>query len=111
MSQHLPFWEMDPKDELLKDESEFKGKNNVVGGQVLAKEGEIYAIYLPIAVKTGKLDLRKYPAKFRQRWFNPRIGEFAGQEASVEGGRFLSLGPPPNYPAEDWVVLLTRQGG
>jgi CubicO group peptidase (beta-lactamase class C family) len=109
MNEHLPFWEMEPADGLLQGESEFKGKNNLVGGQVLAKQGEAYAIYLAIAVETGKLDLQEFPARFRQRWFNPRAGTFAGPEVYVQGGRQISLGTPPTDPSEDWVVLLTRE--
>jgi hypothetical protein len=110
MSEYLPFWELDPRDDLLDGESVFKGKNNIVGGQVLAKPGEIYAIYLPNAAKTGKLDLRRFPARFRQRWFNPRTGTFDGPEAFVQGGQSISLGSAPVDSSEDWVVLLTREG-
>jgi hypothetical protein len=103
MADNLPFWEMNPADELLTGESEAYG-----GGEVLAKAGESYAIYLPSGQPAGVLDLSADPAEFEQRWFNPRSGEFEGEALTVPGGGLLALAAPPSAPAEDWVVLLQR---
>jgi len=97
MQQHLPFWEMVPKDGLL------SGK-----GEVFAKPGEVYAVYLP-GGGAQALDLSKAPGTFRQRWYDPRTGEFAGPAAAVSGGGKVRLGPPPRDPSADWAVLLTRK--
>jgi hypothetical protein len=109
METHLPFWEMEPRDDLLTGESEFTGENNVVQGQVFAKDGEIYAIYFPTAEQTGTLDLTAAPGTFLQRWYNPRAGEFAGESSPVQGGASISPGSPPGDAAEDWVLLLMRE--
>jgi len=108
LKQNLPFWEMYPMNELLTDESQFSGETNVCYGQVFAKEGEIYAVYLPLAEKTGILDLSTAPINFIQRWYNPRTGEFEKTSKKVKGGKPVLLGPPPKEASEDWVVLLTR---
>ncbi len=109
METHLPFREMEPRDELLTGESEFTGENNVVEGQVFAKDGEIYAVYLPVASDTGTLDMTQAPGSFTKRWFNPRSGEFVGDPSPVQGGTAIVVGAPPGEAAEDWVLLLTRQ--
>jgi len=109
MESYLPFWEMEPRDDLLTGESEFTGENNVVGGQVFVKEGEIYAIYLPVATTPGVLDLTGAPGRFRRHWFNPRTGVFSGDETLVQGGGPVSLDAPPDNAGEDWVVLLVKE--
>ena len=110
MEQNLPFWEMSPMDELLTGESQYSGQANVCGGQVFAKEGELYAVYLPVAEKTGALDLTKAPGTFVQNWYNPRTGEFSGSSREIKGGKSIELGPPPGETLEDWVVLVNRSG-
>jgi len=106
MEKEIPFAEMEPVDNLLTGASEYQGKNNLVTGQVFAKKGECYAIYLPVAEKTGTLDLTSVPRDFTQRWYNPRTGEFSDQETPVRGGTKISLGAPPADPGEDWVILI-----
>lgn len=107
MEDNLPFWEMEPMDQLLQEESE--GVWN--GGQVFAKRGEIYAIYLPKAQKTGKLNLGGETGRFRARWWNPRTGAFEGSPFLLVGGGQRNLGSPPADPAEDWVLLVQRPAG
>jgi hypothetical protein len=103
MEQHLPFWEMEPADHLLAGESEALG-----GGQVFAKGGEVYAVYLPVASPAGTLDLWGAAGTLEQRWYNPRTGQFEGAAHTVAGGAILDLGVPPTGAGEDWVVLLRR---
>lgn len=104
MEENLPFWQMEPMDDLLSGEAEGLGK-----GQVFALEGETYAVYLPQASSTGTLDLNSAPGTYEKRWFNPRTGKFEGDTEAVEGGAPLPLGTPPNEADEDWALLLTRQ--
>lgn len=104
----LPFWEMEPADGLLSGSSEYQGTNNLLPGQVFAKAGEIYAVYLPLAEATGMLDLRGVDGDFVKRWFNPRKGAFSGDPETITGGDAVSLGRVPQDPESDWVVLLTR---
>ena len=75
-------------------------------GQVFAKTGEVYAVYLPKANPTGSLDLSDTAATFTLRWYNPRNGEFANASETVRGGGKVPLGTPPRDADQDWVILL-----
>jgi len=110
VQEHLPFWEMQPMDELLSGAPEYRGKNLTVRGQVFAKPGETYALYMPIANGPAALDLSADEGRFLMRWYNPRTGRFAGEERVIDAGRRVELGPPPSEASEDWAVLLTRCG-
>ncbi|MCB9667056.1 MAG: DUF5060 domain-containing protein [Myxococcales bacterium] len=99
--EHLPFFEMEPDDSLLSDES---GD----AGQVFAKKDDVYALYLPNASDTGTLDLSGATGSFNQSWFNPRTGEFEGNAKTVSGGSPLVLGSAPDAADDDWVVLIER---
>jgi len=109
METRLPFWEMEPADELLDGESVYAGKTSSHDGQVFAKEDQCYAIYLPIATQTGVLDLSAAAGTFVKRWYNPRTGEFEANPENLTGGRKVEMGPPPSAPDEDWVVLLAKR--
>ncbi len=106
--QHLPFWEMEPANELLTGAAVFHGKHNRIAGHVFAKPGECYAVYLPIAQPTGTLDLTGDTGEFILRWYDPRAGAFTENETTISAGHPLQLGPPPEKPGRDWVVLITR---
>jgi hypothetical protein len=106
VERYLPFWEMEPADELLTGESVHAGKTGSHDGQVFAKEGKCYAVYLPVARKSGVLDLRRAPGEFVKHWYNPQSGAFEGAAERLTGGRQVELGPPPGNPEEDWVVLV-----
>lgn len=108
----LPFQEMRPIDQITSLESDY----------VLAKEGEIYAIYFP-EWNHNMIDLREYKGSFSLQWFNPRTGDGprTGEElkekyprrrigslSSIQGGGWIDLGPAPYDHHEDWVVLLKR---
>jgi len=108
LEENLPFWEMEPMDHLLTGAATYQGKNNLVTGQVFAKAGEIYAVYVPVGEKTGVLDLSSAGGKFVQRWYDPRTGDFASASKVIEGGKPVVLGPPPSDTAEDWAVLIQR---
>ena len=103
VEENLPFWEMEPRDGLLNGESTDYG-----GGQVFAKPGQVYAVYLPNATSTGTLDLSGVSGGFQRRWFNPRTGTFEGVTQTVSGSGKRSLGAPPSSPSSDWVVLVKR---
>jgi len=106
MEQELPFWEMEPQDQLLSGAANFKGEKSAVPGQVFAKKDHVYAVYLPVAEPGVKLDLQETGKTYQLRWFNPRTGAFAENETRVQGGKTINLGAPPNEAGEDWVVLL-----
>lgn len=106
MEENLTFWDMEPADDLLTGESIYAGKTCSYDGQVFAKEGQCYAIYLPIATQTGILDLGSAPGRFAKRWYNPRTGAFEGAPEALTGGQKVEIGPAPNRPDEDWVILV-----
>ena len=108
IEQHLPFWEMEPADELLTGEPVYSGKTCSHDGQVFARKGQCYAIYLPLAKQTGALDLRGFTGKFVKRWYNPRTGEFEGTPENVGANQKIELGTAPSEPGKDWVVLVKR---
>jgi hypothetical protein len=105
VENNLPFWEMAPQDSLLSGESSDYG-----GGQVFAKVGQVYAVYLPNATSTGTLDLSGVSGSFQKSWYNPRTGSFEGATQTVSGGAKRSLGTPPSSPSSDWVVLVKATG-
>lgn len=109
LEENLPFWEMEPADDLLEGESLFQGKTSTHDGQVFAKAGNCYALYFPTAEETGTLDLTDVPGRFVQQWYNPRAGQFAGSREIVAGGGKVRIGPPPEDREKDWAVLLQRE--
>jgi len=105
MLENLPFWEMEPQDDLLAGETQDEGGM----GQVFAKSGQVYAVYLPQADGQGNLDLRAESGVWAKRWYNPRTGNFAGGVMTVLAGEIVSMGSPPYASGDDWVVLLKPQ--
>jgi Domain of unknown function (DUF5060)/Putative collagen-binding domain of a collagenase len=103
MLDNLPFWEMEPADELVTGEHQAWG-----GAECFAKLGEVYAIYIPKGTIAAQLDLSRVSGKFSQRWFNPRSGEFEGDRRLLTGGKKRLLAAPPGLHQEDWVVLVER---
>ncbi|MES1213296.1 MAG: pectate lyase, partial [Singulisphaera sp.] len=109
--EQLPFWEMEPADELASGGATIpvgigKGQSVPLGPQVFAKRGAIYAVYLPTATATGTLDLAALQGQAQQQWYDPRSGEFVGPALALTGGARHELGPPPRAPEADWVVLI-----
>lgn len=99
--EHLPFWEMEPADELTLDDHSF----------CMAKEGEVYAVLIPLGLETTSIDLGSTQIEFSINWFDPRNGGALQQGSinSVKAGGKVNLGNPPQEPEMDWVVLLKRK--
>ncbi len=92
--QHLPFTEMQPADGLTVSKEDF----------VLAKPGEVYAVYLPEAAETT-IDL--VPGQYSRAWFDAKQGgEIDEADKLVEGGPGTRLESPKQG---DWVLLLRRK--
>jgi hypothetical protein len=106
----IPFGDMVPSHNLLTGESTYDNSNPKISGVVLAKAGEVYAIQLPNASRTGTLNLSGASRSFTKRWYNPRTGSFEGATTTITGGGKASLGSPPSSPSEDWVVLIEKIG-
>jgi len=114
LQQNVPFWRMQPADALAQGGGTIpvgigNGKTVSLGPQVLAKRGEVYAVYLPTGSATGKLDLSDLHGAAVQRWYNPRSGVFVGPSKVIAGSAPVALGPPPAEKEQDWVVLIDRQ--
>ncbi|MEO0661781.1 MAG: DUF5060 domain-containing protein, partial [Planctomycetota bacterium] len=89
MTENLPFWDMDPEDGLVRNENVAFG-----GAEVYAQPGRVYAIYYPNASAQGQIDLRGHGQSFELRWFDPRIGSFAGPRHAIAGGDWRGLPDP-----------------
>lgn len=90
----LPLNEMKSSDELTE-----------TGNYCLAKENEIYVVYLP----TGQQSTVKVPAgNYDIQWFNPRSGgDFMnGSITTISGKGAIPTGKPPVEDGKDWVCLV-----
>ena len=99
----FPFEQMGNHNELVAG----GGEN---GNRCLARIGDTYLVQL----RSGglhTLDLTGVTGAFTVKWFNPRSGGPLAEGGSVEGGSIVSLGSPPDTPAEDWVVLVQNPEG
>jgi hypothetical protein len=92
-TSYLPFAEMTPNDRL------------VTNGWCLAKEGEIYCVYLPQG-SGSKIQLSE--GRYSVEWFNPRDGGklTRGSVEEVIGPGQVPTGEPPAEPDKDWVALV-----
>ncbi len=77
------------------------------GAYCLAKEGELYLVYLPAGTAGVKLQLNQSPV-LDVSWFNPRTGGELqqGSVRSIQGKGIQALGIPPSDPELDWVVVI-----
>jgi hypothetical protein len=99
----FPFEQMGNHNELVSG----SGDN---GNRCLARIGNTYLVQL----RSGgihTLDLTGVTGSFTVKWFDPRSGGPLTEAGSVEGGGLVSLGEPPDAPAEDWVVLVQNPKG
>jgi hypothetical protein len=96
---YLPFWQMQPD-------------NNLASGDalVLAKLGEVYAVYLPTGTSSGIKQLNITSGTYTVRWYNPATGGplQTGSIATISGSGFKSLGNPPSNSTQDWAALVQR---
>ena len=92
---YLPFEDMDPDDGL------------VSSGYCLAKEGSIYAVYMPLAASTPTVDLTA--GTYNVSWYNPREGGSLIKGNTVSGGQNRNIGSPPSNGSLDWVILIQEE--
>jgi hypothetical protein len=95
--EYLPFWEMQPADDLGSGGATF----------VLANPGQIYAVYIASG-GTARLDLGESSAEFEVRWFDPAGAGPLVLGDTVAGPGTVSLGAAPGDRDQDWVALLQR---
>ncbi len=104
--RHLPFWEMWPANGLVNDNRAY----------VFAKEGEVYAVYIPEARLT---QVTLSPGEYSLRWYDPRKGGdlIVPRNATVKAPDMQTREDgmveisPPREPGKDWVALLRRVSG
>jgi hypothetical protein len=95
---HLPFTEMAPDNALASAEGAF----------VLAKPGEVYAVYLPDG---GTTELELGEGEYTVGWYDPLEGGAlqVGTVESVTGPGKRSLGLPAAKRDQDWAVLVKKR--
>jgi len=113
IEENLPFWEMEPIDELVVDEGVVQididdHKTLEASAEVFAKPGFVYAIYLPTGNPSGTINFDRINGVYSLRWYNPRTGEFEGDDAFIQGGKQSKIGLPPRQQTHDWVVLIKK---
>ena len=98
-NEQLPFWEMHNRNDLTPSPGDY----------CMAKEGELYALYLPQG-GNAQLDLEDHTGQYKVSWFNPRTGgePRQGSVPAVKGPGLVQLGSPPADPGKDWAVLVKR---
>lgn len=103
MQRELPFWLMEPADWRISGDSDAYG-----GAEVFALPGQVYAVYLPAANGSERLDTDTVAGRFGQRWFDPRTGQMTQGSENLLASDSLELGAPPYARSDDWVVLINR---
>ena len=78
---------------------------------MLAKRGEVYALYNDRNGGDFSLDLRSVSGTFEVKWFDPRNGGHLkeGTVKRVDGGSVANLGSAPESVHQDWVCLVRRR--
>lgn len=99
--EHLPYWEMQPADELTPDTTSY----------CLAKIDEVYAVYVRPGSEKTAIDLGQTNKTFSISWYDPRNGGDLkiGSVSSIQDQGFQSIGLPPSEPDMDWVALIKSQ--
>lgn len=108
---HVPFWEMEPADNLVST-----GRANAYA---LADHGNHYLAYIPGSEqKNANVAIKiKGKSAYTVSWFNPRTGGTfkQGSITRVEGSGsaassvLRALGTPPATPKDDWAVFLQSE--
>jgi len=94
--EYVKFWEMQAHNDIVSN------------GWCLAKEGEMYVVYLKEGGTTN-IQIRD-TSSYYVKWFDPRNGGelLEGSITSISGRGENLIGNAPNNPDKDWVVLIQR---
>ncbi|GIW92130.1 MAG: hypothetical protein KatS3mg110_0171 [Pirellulaceae bacterium] len=90
----VPFWLLEPANELLVDREENEA-------YAAARPGQAYVVYFPSGGEV-RLDPKTAAGRLVAQWINIDSGQL-GPQATVEGGRLVRLSPPDK---QNWVVVL-----
>ena len=95
----FPLEEMVCRDELI----------DVPGAYCLAKDGEVYLVYLPSGSFPAALRIHGTDV-LNVAWFNPRTGGElqSGSVPSIQGIGDRDLGAPPSETELDWLAVVRR---
>ena len=96
--QNIPFWEMESRDELTRNNNDY----------CFVKEGQLYLIYQK---KGGPLNLDLSVGRFKYGYFNPRTGDGADSllyTNQVEGSARHTFTAPDN---QDWLLIIRSSNG
>jgi len=82
------------------------------GTRCLADPGNIYAVALGDGSRNVDVDLGPEFARYRVRWFDPRLGGALqwGERRLIDGPGFERIGLAPNADERDWIALVERCG-
>ncbi len=94
----IPYADMDPNDELTKNQDDY----------VLQQPGNVYVVYQKMG-KKQKTILPNLSGDFAVSWYNPRTGQFAGQPKIMKASGQLEIGFPPADSEKDWAILIKKQ--
>ena len=97
--RYLPVQDMHHADQLTPAKDDY----------VLARPGQVYAVYLPEGGSTT-LDLSQATGRFEVKWYDPRAGGELqdGSVRTIDGGGSRSLGKAPSDTSSDWAVLVRK---
>lgn len=94
----IPFWEM-------KNANASIGNNKNDNSQYcLAKEGEVYLVYLPNGGRT-EIDLSRTDGSYKLQWFNPRAGGMLQDGGTITANSKTPLRAPD---ANDWLAVIRK---
>jgi hypothetical protein len=99
---HIPFWEMEPRNELITTEDM---------SYCFAKQDEVYVIYAEANAQKIKLDLGKTNKIYKVKWYDPRNGGdlHNGSITLIKAAGKVLLGLPPSQNQSDWVLLIQAE--
>ena len=97
--KYVPFWEMTPQDNLVQSNA-----------WCLAKENEIYLVYLPYG-GTTTLDMTGAEGNYSVKWYNPRTGGelITGDVSRLAGGAIQQIGSVKGPQGKDWAALIQKE--
>jgi len=98
--EHLPFWKMEPADELIADGTSW----------CFTDKEEVYVVYKKMGQKEVLLDLGNSDQTFTVQWYDPFLGGALqqGNIKTVKANGTMDLGAPPEALERHWVILLKK---
>ena len=100
----IPFWQMISRNDLINADAK---KNEAY---CLAKEGEVYLVYLPTPRQAVAIDLTDTKGVYTLHWFNPRQGGELIEGIDLRAGAEIRLpAPPSKLEGDDWLAVIRKK--